>query len=218
MAVRRFAGKPTRLPVRQTGPNGPGHVDKKIYRRRGLDNTLETKSWWIQKSQPPVTGVKALCQCLQQVETPFCVVDLNGVPGFSQNGAVRINDYQKPPDNALPLLARVEGLNPRQLGDPEFKSALGLAYAYVMGAMANGITSMDMVKAAGRAGMLGVFGAAGLGVDKIENAVQHLKGEMGQKPFGFNLIHSPQTPDLEWQTVEIYSKKPDPLRSAPPLI
>ena len=175
---------------------------------------METKSWWVQKNQPPRTGEQALYQCLHQVKTPFCVVDLNGIPAFSQNGAVWINENQKPSQAALPLLARVGALDPQKLGDPDFKSDLGLTHAYVMGAMANGISSVDMVKAAGKAGMLGIFGAAGLSPDKIRDTVQHLKDEMGQKPFGFNLIHSPQSPDLEWKTVEIYRQYQVPCVSA----
>jgi len=73
-----------------------------------------------------------------------------------------------------------------------------------MGAMANGITSVEMVREAGKAGMIGFFGAAGLPVSEIERAVERLSG--GGFPFGFNLIHSPYEPDLEAATVDLYLK------------
>jgi len=75
-----------------------------------------------------------------------------------------------------------------------------LRYAYVAGAMANGIGSVDIVAAMSRAGMLGFFGAAGLGLERVEAAIDRLRADLGtvpSSPFGFNLIHSPNEPDLE---------------------
>ena len=48
------------------------------------------------------------------------------------------------------------------LGDANFRADHGLRYAYLAGAMANGIASVEVVEAMARAGMLGFFGAAGL--------------------------------------------------------
>src|SRR5690242_10219262 len=53
-------------------------------------------------------------------------------------------------------------LTPERLGDPEFGREHGARYAYVTGAMANGIASVELVEAGARAGMLSFFGAAGL--------------------------------------------------------
>ena len=107
-------------------------------------------------------------------------------------------------EGRYPLIAVVPPLPPGSLGDPYFKSMLGLRYAYVVGAMANGITSVEMVEAAARAGMIGFFGAAGLDVAKIEQAAGQLKQRLGKLPYGFNLIHSPGDPDLEFATVRLY--------------
>ena len=52
--------------------------------------------------------------------------------------------------NGLPLLGYAPALEPRNLGDPAFKETHHLKYAYVAGAMANGITSIEMVNS-GRA-------------------------------------------------------------------
>ena len=114
----------------------------------------------------------------------------------------------------LPLLGYAPALHPRELGDPNFKKAHNLSYAYIAGAMANGISSVDMVEAAGRAGMLGFFGAAGLLPDQIETAIDALQQRLGKLPFGFNLIHSPADPDLEATTVDLYLRRGIKLVSA----
>jgi trans-AT polyketide synthase/acyltransferase/oxidoreductase domain-containing protein len=50
--------------------------------------------------------------------------------------------------------------------------------------MANGITSVEMVDAAARAGMLGFFGAAGLDIANIEQSIVKIKQCLGNQPFG----------------------------------
>ena len=88
-----------------------------------------------------------------------------------------------------------------------FKQAYNLRYAYIAGAMANGITSVEMVEAMGRAGMVGFFGAAGLALDDIETAIDRLQQRLKDIPFGFNLIHSPHDPELESATVDLYLRR-----------
>jgi trans-AT polyketide synthase/acyltransferase/oxidoreductase domain-containing protein len=93
------------------------------------------------------------------------------------------------------------------LGDPVFRSDHGLRLAYVAGAMANGIGSAEVVEAMARAGMLGFFGAAGLSLTAIEAAIDRLARNLGELPYGFNLIHSPNEPDLEEATVKLYLRR-----------
>lgn len=83
------------------------------------------------------------------------------------------------------------------LGDASFRRDHGLRHAYVAGAMANGIASVELVEAMARGGMLGFFGAAGLGKDRVEAALNRLQTEIPGLPFGVNLIHSPNEPSLE---------------------
>jgi PfaD family protein len=80
--------------------------------------------------------------------------------------------------------------------------------------MANGITSVEMVEEAGRNGMIGFFGAAGLLPNEIESAIARLQKSMASRPFGFNLIHSPADPALEQATVDLYLRKEIQLVSA----
>ena len=55
----------------------------------------------------------------------------------------------------------------------------------------------------GRAGMLGFFGAAGLSPQRVEQAIDRLRKNLGDIPHGFNLIHSPNEPDLEAALVDL---------------
>ncbi|HRF91672.1 MAG TPA: 2-nitropropane dioxygenase, partial [Desulfobacter postgatei] len=80
----------------------------------------------------------------------------------------------------------VPAIRPENLGDSEFKRRHSLKYAYVAGAMANGIASTALVKTMGENGMLGFFGAGGLSLEQIETAILELKTGLGDKPFGFN--------------------------------
>lgn len=98
-------------------------------------------------------------------------------------------------------------LTPAGLGDPTFRQAHGVRYSYVVGAMANGITSVELVQAASEAGLLGVFGAAGLPLPVVEKAIDRLQQSLGDRPFGSNLIHSPNEPDLEEGIVDLYLRK-----------
>ncbi|PLX98371.1 MAG: 2-nitropropane dioxygenase [Desulfuromonas sp.] len=96
---------------------------------------------------------------------------------------------------------------PEELGDASFRSDHGLRYAYVGGSMAKGISSTAMVKAFGKAGMLGFFGAAGLQLETVEQAIDELQQEPEAIPYGFNLIHSPSEPELEKALIDLYIRR-----------
>lgn len=98
-------------------------------------------------------------------------------------------------------------VRPKDLGDPSFKRDHRVKYAYVTGAMANGIASEAIVEEMARAGMVGFFGAAGLPPQRVEQAIDRLQSALGEKPHGFNLIHSPNEPDLEEAVAELYLRR-----------
>jgi len=102
--------------------------------------------------------------------------------------------------------AYVPALLPQNLGDNDFKKRHNLKYAYIAGAMANGISSVTMIQAMAENGMTGFFGAGGLSLDQIENAIIELKNTLKTKTFGFNLIHSPNEPDHEMAVANLYVK------------
>ncbi len=91
------------------------------------------------------------------------------------------------------------------LGDVSFCRDHGIQYAYMLGAMANGIASVELVEAAAVGGMLGSYGAAGQSIGVIGDAVDRLN-KMG-KPFCVNLIHSPSEPEHESRVVDLLIKK-----------
>lgn len=103
--------------------------------------------------------------------------------------------------------ATAPALAPEALGDPEFRREHRVRYAYATGAMANGIASEALVEAGARAGLLSFFGAAGLGPDRVEAALDRLQKSLAGLPYGFNLIHSPNEPDLENAVCELYLRR-----------
>ncbi len=92
------------------------------------------------------------------------------------------------------------------LGDRSFCQDHQIRLPYVGGSMAKGISSVAMVKAFGEAGMLGFFGAAGLDLQQVETAIEQLQSA-DDIPFGFNLIHSPNEPELEKALIDLYLRK-----------
>ena len=105
--------------------------------------------------------------------------------------------------DASPSLAQVLD----SLGDASFRRDHGLRYAYVAGAMANGIASVELVEAMARGGMLGFFGAAGLSPVRVEASVERLQREIPGLPFGVNLIHSPNEPAIEDAVARLLARR-----------
>lgn len=108
-------------------------------------------------------------------------------------------------DNGTTALSITQVL--KSLGDASFRHDHGLRYAYVAGAMANGIASVELVEAMARGGMLGFFGAAGLGKDRVEAALHRLQTEIPGLPFGVNLIHSPNESELEDVVAKLFIQR-----------
>ena len=102
------------------------------------------------------------------------------------------------------ILGYAPPISPEQLGDVSFRASHQLRYAYMTGAMANGIASEELVIALGKAQMLGSFGAAGLLPSRIEQAIQRIQKELPHGPYCFNLIHSPSEEALEKNAVELF--------------
>ena len=110
----------------------------------------------------------------------------------------------QPPAQGLPLLAYAPPLSPQNLGSASFKREYGLKYACLSGSMANGIASESLVIAMARAGMLGFFGSAGLWPEEVSRHIHSLRSQLGNLPFGCNLIHSPSDPQLEMATAQLF--------------
>ncbi len=174
--------------------------------------THTAKGYWSMADEIPETGPKAIHAALLQTSLPIYIVKKKDDLAAVQSGCAHIGHQGEPSKNRFPLLAYAPPLAPRDLGDKGFKRDHHLTYAYICGAMANGITSVEMVKAAGNAGMVGFFGAGGLSLPQIETAIGQLKPK--HFTYGFNLIHSPSDMELERKTVELYLDKKIQLISA----
>ena len=109
-----------------------------------------------------------------------------------------------PPGGTGQVVGYLPAIRPDAFGDASFRDEHGLRFAYVSGAMANGIGSVEIAQEMGRAGMLGIFGAAGLSLRAVEAAIDRLSGS---PPHGFNLIHSPNDPSLEKEVVDLYLRR-----------
>ncbi|MBN9390222.1 MAG: PfaD family polyunsaturated fatty acid/polyketide biosynthesis protein [Chloroflexi bacterium] len=143
------------------------------------------------------TGIRS---SLLNLADPVYVVRAGGRVGLSNSGKPTSHPTQ------VELLGQLPPLPPENLGNPAFKDFFSLKYAYAAGAMAQGIASEQMVISLGKAGMLGSFGAAGLGPARLEAAIQAIQQALPEGPYAFNLIHSPSEEKLEQTAVNLYLK------------
>ncbi len=102
---------------------------------------------------------------------------------------------------------RVPGLSLGDFGDRRFLADHQLSYPYMAGAMAHGISSVELVVAMARTGMLAAYGAAGLGIERISSDLDELLSRCGERTFAVNFIHQPQEPRQEEALVELLLKK-----------
>jgi trans-AT polyketide synthase/acyltransferase/oxidoreductase domain-containing protein len=160
--------------------------------------------WWKGQDQDLGIGDQAFKNAIMRVTKPVFLIERDGKPTVVHTGTAIIGNKIQSNEGYSPLYAYIPSLAPSGLGDAQFKQSFNLRYAYITGAMANGIASVAMVQAVGNAGMLGFFGAGGLSIEQIENAIKKLQQSMVDKPFGINLIHSPNDPELESATVQLY--------------
>ncbi|HRX85034.1 MAG TPA: PfaD family polyunsaturated fatty acid/polyketide biosynthesis protein [Phycisphaerae bacterium] len=160
--------------------------------------------WWCGDPEEVRTGAADVADALACVGTPVFAVEVDGAVGVTSTGRATL--AAEGGGEGYRLRGYAPALAPEQLGDPEFRKDHGVRYAYVAGAMANGITSERLVEAMARAGMLAYFGSAGLDPARVEQAIERLDG-LGELPYGFNLIHSPNEPDLEAAVVDLYLRR-----------
>lgn len=101
------------------------------------------------------------------------------------------------------LIGWLPAQRPGGLGSPRFAKAHRARLPYVVGAMANGITSTQMVLRCAKAGLLAIFGAAGLSLGRVEEALAELSAKVGEGPWGLNLIYTPHERGWEAGVVDL---------------
>ena len=129
------------------------------------------------------TGSTSIQNALLNLNAPIYMINVDNELTAVSGGSAILGAMPPSTDifeniPATDLLAYAPPLPLENLGDPSFKARHGLKYPYIAGAMANGITSTEMVKAMAQNGMMGFFGAGGLSLSNVEDAIftvkQHL--------------------------------------------
>ncbi len=150
-------------------------------------------------------GDQALFAMVQQPRRPAAVVRerSNGAIGASFESLSSLIDHRD-----VELIGALPATFPEWLGDRSFQETHGTRFAYIGGAMANGIASVEMVIALGNAGCLGFFGAAGLSLARVDAEILRIKQALDPLglPWGVNLIHSPAEPSTENGLVDLFFK------------
>jgi len=158
----------------------------------------------------PAFTQEELALAVPFVREPVHVVreGAQGRVGLARAGdCIRADEVNGVP--TFPLLATLPALYPEWLGDRAFLEVHGLRFPYVAGAMANGIATGELVVAMAKAGMLGFYGAAGLHPDRISKELDAIEAALAGTglPWGSNLIHAPNEPAIEMETVELYLRR-----------
>jgi PfaD family protein len=125
--------------------------------------------------------------------------------------AVAVNDGRvvvltdRAPRTLDGLTGVIPAVSIEDLGSLSFRKEHNLRLAYVAGAMAGGIASVDLVVDMAQAGCLGFFGAGALPLPVIEKAIREIEARLpGGESFGVNLLHNYYDEKLEWATVELF--------------
>ena len=177
-----------------------------------IANSRKKLGWWRGGELWQTKHAGDLSAALSDLSRPLFLLDVDGCHALGEGGVMAISRDQdraagNGSDRSYPVLAVVPPCRPQNLGDRQFCRDHGLEYPYVAGAMANGIASPELVEAMGRAGMLGVYGAAGLTPDVISAALDRIETRLGDKPYAANLIYSPYESELEEAVVDLYLRR-----------
>jgi PfaD family protein len=174
--------------------------------RAGADGQASAIGWWHREGGEVRQGAEAIHDALLNLRQPLCLVRDGDRYGVTRGGSVRLGIDGVGPED-LPVVAYAAPLMPQQLGDAGFCADHGVRYAYMAGAMANGIASPQLVETLSRAGLMAAYGAAGKSIGEIEAAIERIGSRLAGKPYSFNLIHSPAEPAHEARTVALYLQR-----------
>jgi trans-AT polyketide synthase/acyltransferase/oxidoreductase domain-containing protein len=144
-------------------------------------------------------------QC-QQIRSPLYLIQDKHT---HLNTAIELSLYEslsRELPHAFNTVGFLPALYPERLGCPGFTAAHGTRFPYIVGAMANGIATAEMVIETAKIGCIGFFGAAGLPYEKVLQNIKYIQSHLtpNQINWGSNLIHSPHEPDLEEKVTELY--------------
>lgn len=151
-----------------------------------------------------LTSGTALIDLIQHVREPLYLVQDQSTGHIGVIAANNSNALDSLDQQQYRLIGSLPAIYPEWLGSSHFLAAHNVRFAYVVGEMANGIATADMVIAAAKAQMLGFFGAGGLVPDIVaKNLVKIQQSLPETASWGANLIHSPNEPNLEEAVVNV---------------
>jgi PfaD family protein len=103
------------------------------------------------------------------------------------------------------LAGVIPAVRTEAFGSAPFRKTHNLRCAYLAGAMAGGIASVDLVVDMAQAGFLGFFGAGALPLDAIAKAIREIQARLPNgESYGVNLLHNYYDEKAEWATVELF--------------
>lgn len=168
---------------------------------------ISPQEWWgADASAVPARSQVELLAAAERLREPAYLVRAEDGAGAVAFGGDVYAAPQSRGDRDLPLLGMLPALYPEWLGDRAFAEVHGCRFPYVVGEMARGIATAEMVIAAAQAGLMTFFGSAGLRVQTIAENVDRILSSLlpGTENWGANLIHSPQEPAAEQATVDLF--------------
>ncbi len=167
------------------------------------DTPFDQGGYWQPDKNSELRDLDDLPAHLHHLNTPFSLIeDKTGVK-IAVDGSIHF----AAPANGVgryQCLAFVPKQTMRALGNKQFCMDHRITYPYMTGSMANGIASTELVAAIANADMLASFGAAGLTLPAVEQAIQRLQASLPDKPYCFNLIYSPSEKGREEAIVDLY--------------
>jgi len=105
------------------------------------------------------------------------------------------------------VIAMFPVVKPEQLGAKRFRQMYNTQYAYYAGAMANGISSVEMLVKLGKKGFMGSLGTGGMEIEQIAQCIDELQSRLKQGPYLINLLNSIHNPEKENKIVQIFLNK-----------
>jgi len=110
-------------------------------------------------------------------------------------------------ENSSQVLYIVQISTENNIGDRTFQNDYNTKYCYYAGGMAQAISSVEMVIALGKGGMLGTYGSGGMSTSDIERDIDRIKKELPNGPFIMNFLHIPNNDRREFELVNVFIKK-----------
>jgi trans-AT polyketide synthase/acyltransferase/oxidoreductase domain-containing protein len=160
--------------------------------------------WWEIMKRLRAAGVRDM----EELGPGHVLADLWSTTGEPTSQALPEQLSERPvkPRTTAPLASGTRRVaTPEALGSAEFRNQHGVRLAYVAGAMFRAIASTDLVIRMGKAGLLSFYGAGGMTLEELEQAIRSIKAALpADAPWGMNLLHAYGDPTRELETVALY--------------